>query len=583
MRAGLALTPQIFTGIWVTLLLALVAAGGRIVVPLTVQFCIDHGLAAGIPAAQTNEVLVGAVLIGAVAVVAAGFSSSLMNRRLVRATESSLATLRTTAFSHILDLSPTRYPSEKRGALVSRVTSDVDTVSLFTQTGGLTLVINTAQMILASAVMLVYSWQLALIVFAISGIAVFVMRRTQRVIAQRYRVVRDAVARLYARIAETILGADVIRVYGVAPRSQARVDEAVSAVRDAQRATLWPLNINTSLGEAASGLITATVVVLGSAIGAGFIGWASMSAGELVAFLFLITFFVRPLQFSVSILGEAQSARAGWSRVLEIIAIPTGIVTEADGETLSPGALSVTASNVSFAYVPGRPVLHDIDLTLEAGRHIAVVGQTGSGKTTFAKLLTRQLEPTAGQLRVNGVDLARIADSALARRVAIVPQEAFLFDRSVAENIAVARQGSTRADVIDVLARLELRQWADALPNGLDTQAGQRGEALSAGERQLVALARTALVDPDLLVLDEATSGVDPGTDVRVQNALAKLAHGRTTVTIAHRMVTAERADTILVFHDGRIVEHGPHDELVRTGGRYAGLYEAWTAIRHTY
>ena len=463
------------------------------------------------------------------------------------------------------------------------MTSDVDTIAQFTQTGGVTLIANLAQMIAATAVMLLYSWPLSVIVLLVSLFLVLVMTRVQRVVGRRYDVVRRSIAGLYAGVGEMVRGAEAIRAFGVAAPARARTDRLIEDVRLAQQRTQWPLHLNTSLGEAANGLVTAAVLIVGVLLGTGAgaaLRLPGLSTGQLVAFLFLVTFFVRPLQFSVSILGEAQSAVAGWRRALEILAVPTGEITEDEGRRLPAGGLDLELHEVSFAYAAGRPVLKDVSVRIPTGTQVAVVGQTGAGKSTFAKLLTRSLSTGQGRLRLGGVDLATVADQALSRRVAIVPQDAFLFDRSVGENIALARDDATEADVRTVLARLDLTDWVEQLPDGLRTRVGQRGEALSAGERQLVALARTALVDPEVLVLDEATSGVDPGTDVRVQQALVRLSRDRTTVTIAHRMITAETADVILLFHDGRLAEQGSHPELLAAGGRYAELYRAWVSTR---
>jgi ATP-binding cassette, subfamily B, bacterial len=221
-------------------------------------------------------------------------------------------------------------------------------------------------------------------------------------------------------------------------------------------------------------------------------------------------------------------------------------------------------------------VLREVTVSIEPGDHVAVVGETGSGKSTFAKLLTRRIDPRSGQIRLGGRPLASIADASLARRVVIVPQDPFLFDTTLAENISVGLPGVVEDDVRGVLAALGLTGWLDELPDGLATRVGIGGDRLSVGERQLVALARTALVGPDLVVLDEATSAVDPATDVRVQAALAVLARGRTTVSIAHRMATAERADRVLVFDAGRIVQSGHHRDLVAVPGPYAHLFAAW-------
>lgn len=567
-----------FTGWWLTAVLAVVAASGRIVVPLTVQYALDHALLADDDANRTR-VLVESVTVGATAVAVAGIASCFLNRRLVATVEGVLADVRDAAFEHIFRLSPAAVTRIGSGTLVAKLTGDIDTVSQFTRAGGITLVINVSQMIVAATVMFVFSWPLALVVVGITGIAVVCMRLIQRVVARRFALVRTEVAALFDGVSDLVNGAEMIRAFGAGDRHEAAVGDLVERTRKAQMNTQVPLNINASLGEAASGVITSAVVAVGAAAGAGFIGGIDLTAGQLVAFLFLITFFVRPMQFTVSMLGEAQSAVAGWKRVVELLSEPSDTVSDDDGLTLPDGGVPIHLSKVRFEYTPGRIALDVPDLHIEAHEHVAVVGHTGSGKSTFAKLLTRQLSPTEGALSLASVNLERVAPASLARRVAIVPQDAFLFDRTVAENIALARPGAGESDVLEILTDLGLDDWVRSLPAGVHTRVGAEGESLSAGERQLVALARTALVDPDLLVLDEATSGVDPATDVSVQRALRRLTKGRTTVTIAHRMITAENADRILLFEDGELAEQGTHDALLEAGGRYSAMHRAWESM----
>ncbi|MFC6010833.1 ABC transporter ATP-binding protein [Nocardia lasii] len=557
-------------------LLATVAAAGRIVIPVTIQYALDHALLADVDPATRADVVTHAVVAGVGAVVLAMIASALMNFQMIRVVERVLLDLRVSAFGRILRLSPADPRASSGTALVARVTNDIDVVTLYAQSGGITLVQNIAQMILALAVMFTYSWAPALLVLIIGLSVPIAGHRLQQWVGRRFDAVRRGVGTLYAGLLETLVGIDTIRVYGIEERMRARAIAQIDAVRDAQRRTLWPTGFNISIGEVASGLITTSVLVAGTAAGVGVFGLhLGLSAGDVVAFLFLVTFFVRPMQFAVSSLADSRNAEAGLRRVLEILdiedeAAPTGRTA------LPAGPATVELGGVGFSYRTGKPVLRGIDLRIGAGEHVAVVGETGSGKSTFAKLVTRQLLPGSGTLTLWGVPIEEIADDALTRRVAVVPQDAFLFDRTVEENIALGRADATRADVLAVLARLGLTEWVRGLPHGLDTRVGQRGEALSAGERQLVALARTALVNPDLLVLDEATSGVDAGTDVRVQHALAELTRGRTTVTIAHRMHSAESADRVLLFHDGEIAEDGTHAELVDLGGRYARLHEVW-------
>ncbi|WP_109524393.1 MULTISPECIES: ABC transporter ATP-binding protein [Nocardia] len=558
------------------LLLATVAASGRIVIPVTIQYALDHALLSDADAATRSRVVTGAVAVGVTAVLLAMLASALMNHRLIRAVEQALYELRVAAFARILRLSPADPRAESGGALVARVTNDVDVVTLYAQSGGITLVQNIAQMLLALAVMLVYSWPPAVLVLLIGLGVPLAGHSLQRWVGRRFDTVRRRIGELYAGLLEVLVGIDTIRGYGIEERMGERAAAQIDGVRDAQCRTLWPMGFNISIGEVASGLITTAVLVAGTAAGVGVFGVGfGLSAGDVVAFLFLVTFFVRPMQFAVSSLADARNAEAGLRRVVEILDLEQ-VSGTGSRTTLPEGPATVEFREVGFAYVTGRPALHDVDLRISAGEHVALVGETGSGKSTFAKLVTRQLLPGSGTATLWDVDIAEISDDALTRRVAIVPQEAFLFDRTVEENIALGRAGASRADVLAVLARLGLTGWIRGLPQGLDTRVGQRGEALSAGERQLVALARTAMVNPDLLVLDEATSGVDAGTDVRVQHALARLTHGRTTVTIAHRMHTAETADRVLLFHDGTVVEQGTHAELLARDGRYARLHAVW-------
>ncbi|MEU6563021.1 ABC transporter ATP-binding protein [Nocardia nova] len=553
-------------------LLVVIAGGGRIVIPVTIQYALDHALLADTTAEARSHIVSGAVGVGVAAVLAAMISSSVMNRRLIRIVEQFLLDLRAAAFTRILRRDPADRATETGGDLVARVTNDLDMVTVYAQSGGVTLVQNICQMILALVVMAAYSWPLAVLVLIIGTLVPIAGRRLQRLVSQRFDAVRVRIGELYGGLLELLLGIDTIRGYGIEERMRTGAERRIDAVLTAQRKTLWPVGFNMSIGEVASGLITAAVIVIGTAAG---IGPLHASAGDIVAFLFLVTFFVRPMQFAVTSLADARNAEAGLRRVAALLDTPISSRTPRH-TALPPGPATVELSGVSFAYVPGRTALGPVDLRIRAGEHIAVVGETGCGKSTFAKLITRQLLPSAGRVALWDIDTTEIDDEVLARRVAIVPQDPFLFDRSIEDNIALGRDGASREAVLDVLERLGLREWIDHLPDGLHTTVGRRGEALSAGERQLVALARTALTDPDLLVLDEATSGVDAATDVRLQRALVHLTSGRTTLTIAHRLHSAEIADRILVFHAGRIVEDGPHEQLSTAGGRYARLHAAW-------
>ncbi len=576
-RRGLALSPELRTGLAGTIALALVWTVGRVAVPVAIQQGIDRGLQApGGP----NLGLVGTVVVMAVALLAVttvcGYA---MMVRLFTVSETALTGVRVRAFRHIHDLSMLHQQAERRGALVSRVTTDVDSITQFMQFGGVMLLISFGQLSVAAVVMTIYSWQLTLVVFAAFIPAAFLIRILQQRLADAYGVVRRRVGEMLAAIGESVVGAQVIRAYGVAGRTARRLDHALSGYQQAQQRAQRMSVASFSVGELAAGLALSGVVLVGVMLGVD----GSLTVGQLTAFLFLVNLFIQPVQMFTELLNEGQNVVAGWRRVLSILDVKPDVadpaVTDPDGgQRLPSGPLSVRFVDVGFAY-PGSATeaLGDVNLTIEPGQRVAVVGETGRGKTTFAKLLTRLMDPTRGRIELGGVPLTRVRFDALRSRVVMVPQDGFLFHASVADNVRFGRPTATDAELELAFTELGLSDWVASLPEGMHTQVGERGEALSVGERQLVALARAYLADPDLLVLDEATSAVDPATEVRLQRALDAVTRGRTTVTIAHRLSTAQAADEVIVVDKGRVVQRGPHAELVRDPDSvYARLYASW-------
>jgi putative ABC transport system ATP-binding protein len=321
-------------------------------------------------------------------------------------------------------------------------------------------------------------------------------------------------------------------------------------------------------------VLTAAVVAAGILLGPA----TGLTAGSLVAFLFLVNLLVEPVQTLVETLDQAQAAGAGVRRVLAVLDTPVDVAEPVDGVVLPDGPLGVACVGVRFRYPTGDDVIVDLHVDIPAGRRVAVVGETGSGKTTFAKLLVRLLDPTAGQVRIGGIPADRTTFASLRSRVTYVPQEGFLFDTSVGDNIRYGRLGVSDDAIALAIADVGLTEWLESLPQGLATQVGERGAQLSAGERQLVALVRAWMTQPDLLVLDEATSAVDPALEVQLRRAIDRLIAGRTSITIAHRLSTAEASDEILVFEGGRLVERGTHRELLDAGGVYTGLHADWMA-----
>ncbi len=572
LRRGLALSPEMRAGLGVTLLLALVTTAGRVVVPVVVQRVTDDALLA--PGGPDSALVQRYLLLALAVVVITGLAAYAVNVRLFRASEAGLATLRTTAFRHIHDLSMLSQNSERRGSLVSRVTSDVDTVSQFVQFGGIMLIVSLGQITLATVLMVLYSPILAAVVWVCFIPLLIGVRRLQKGLGTAYGAVRERVGDLLAAVSESVVGAATIRSFGVERRTEERVDAAIEGHRQAATRAHIRSSIAFTLGQSVAGLTLAVVLVVGTWLAAT----GRMTLGELLAYLFLVNLFTQPVQQATEILNELQNAAAGWRRVIEVLDVPADVADPgAAGVELPRGPITVDFDHVGFAYPGGPPVLHEVTEQVPARTRLAIVGETGSGKSTFAKLLTRLMDPTAGAVRLDGVDLREIRFSSLRSRVVMVPQEGFLFDGSVADNLRFGGPASD-ADLALAVTELGLDGWVASLPRGLDTAVGQRGESLSAGERQLVALLRAYLADPDLLVLDEATSAVDPATEVRLQRALDSLARGRTSIAIAHRISTAQAADEVMVMDAGRVVQRGPHTELVEQDGPYAALYASWLA-----
>ena len=569
LRQGFHYSPELREGLTVTLLLALLGTAGRVVVPIAVQQTLDRGLngSDGSGGIDLGFVVQMSVL-AAFAIVVTGISSYLMTARLFTAAERGLATLRIKAFRHVHDLPLLTQSTERRGSLVSRVTSDVDTISMFVQFGGLMFMVNIAQLLLATVLMVIYSPPLAGVVWACYVPLFFIIRQFQGIVGRAYTAVRERVGDMLAAISEAVVGAATIRAYGVEDRTAERIDTAVEAHRrSAVRAQTRAVMAFTT-GQLVSGLTTAVVIVVGTLLAVN----GSLTLGELLAFLFLVNLFTTPVQQATEILNEMQNAVAGWRRVIGIIDTHADVSDPGEsGVELPRGPITVGFDDVSFAYPGGDTVLHDVSLRIAPRSRVAIVGETGSGKSTLAKLLTRLMDPSSGEVTIDGVDLRRVRFGSLRNRVVLVPQEGFLFDASLLENIRFGAPEATEDDVRLTVTELGLDPW-------LATDVGQRGESLSAGERQLVALARAYLADPDLLVLDEATSAVDPSTEVRIQRALDSLTRGRTSIAIAHRLSTAQAADEVIVVDGGRVVGRGPHSDLVDAGGVYSTLHASWVS-----
>jgi putative ABC transport system ATP-binding protein len=573
---GVEAAPALRRGIGATFGLAMVGAAGRVVVPILVQQAIDRGL-------QKDKVDVGVVTIlgaiGLVVIIIATIAQRTAVARLGRRSEEALYGLRVRLFEHIHRLSLADHGEERRGGLVARVTSDVETLSQFFSWGALAWLLDGTLMVMVAGVMLAYDWMLALVAFATAAPLALVLRSVQRHLVSAYDKARARNAEVLTAVSEVVSGSETLHAYGAGPHyakltKQSSHERSNAFIRaNTIGAFLFPS------GEVFSVLTVAAVVSVGVIRGTT----AGLTSGALVGFIFLTYRFLEPIAEFTEVLDQTQTAVAGLRRVLGVLDNPIGPPEPAHPVTLPPGTLGVSIENVTFSYRSRGddeepPVLLDVNAKIAAGQQVAVVGETGSGKTTLGRLIARFADPTIGTVRVGGVPLTAVANDELRTRLVVVPQEPFLFDGTIAANLGFARPMLSVPDLEEAIRTLDLNDWLETLPDGLFTEVGQRGAQLSAGERQLVALVRASLVDPDVLVLDEATSSVDALTEVRIGRALEKLAAGRTTIAIAHRLSTAARADRVLVLDHGRLVEDGTHTELLAAGGVYSRMYESWIA-----
>ena len=569
LRRGVAESPELREGFWGTVIRSLGVAGSKLLVPVTIQLIIDRGLSG-------DEVDLSKVVsfasLAALLLIASIFLERATYFRLGCMAENVLKGLRVRVFAHLHKLSLAEHTASKKGVLTARVTSDVETLTRFAQWGAIAWVVDTFQIIAVLTLMTYYSWELTLVTLAVHIPLIPTLRIMQYRQLRAYDKLRTRVSETLGSISETVMGMQTIRSYGQRKAARERIDTAIDAQYKQQMRAARYFSFIIPMTDIFG------VVAIASVVGAG-VWWGNswdLTSGELIAFIFLVNLLLSPITQLGEVLDQTQTALAGWWKILKVLDTPIEIPDKNTGPEIQTGPLSVKAEGVEFAYREGDRVLHGINVDLPAGSSVAIVGETGSGKTTFAKLIARLADPTAGNLFIGGVNLKEMASQDRRSVIRMVPQDGFLFDTTVAENIRYGRPDATDDEIAEAINSLDLRPWIESLPDGENTLVGERGESLSVGERQLVALVRAQLADPGLLVLHEATSSVDPETETVLEHALERLAEGRTTISVAHRLSTAERSDLVLVFDHGNLVEQGPHEVLKDQGGVYNKLYDSW-------
>ena len=483
-----------------------------------------------------------------------------------------LQDLRERVFAHLQSMSIGFFTRRSPGVLVSRMTNDIEALNQLVTNGVVTLISSGLTLIGVVAIMLVLDLKLALVTFLtfpLVAIASIVFRVASH---GAYRATRERIAAVTAYLQETLSGVRIVRSFGQEPRHTAAMTELNEANREANMKTVY---LNASYFPAVELLAaagTAAIILYGG----GQAIDKAIQIGTIVAFIGYLQVFFQPIQELSQLYTTYQQGMAALDKIFELLDTEPDMV-DAPG-AIDPGQLrgEIEMDGVWFGYSDGDWALREVDLHVPPGQTLALVGATGAGKSTLAKLVARFYDPQRGRVLVDGHDLRGIQQGALRRQLGIVPQEGFLFSGSVRENIAFGRPEATPAEIEAAVATVGASEFVAALPDGIDTEVGERGVQLSAGQRQLVAFARALLAEPRILILDEATSNVDVRTERTIERGMERLLAGRTAIVIAHRLSTIRRAGKIVVLDGGRIAEAGSHDELIEAGGPYSRLYGAW-------
>jgi ATP-binding cassette subfamily B protein len=545
----------------------LVATGAGLAPPYLAGLAVDEGIVAG-DVSRLDLIVAAFVLVALLYAAATYLQTYLVGWVGTRA----LQDLRERVFVHLQGMSIGFFTRRSPGVLISRMTNDIEALNQLVTDGVVTMFSSTLTLIGVVVILLVLDLQLALVTFLTFPLIAAASIVFRIVSHGAYRITRERIAAITAYLQESLSGVRVVRSFGQEPRHLAAMTELNEANREANMKTVYLNASYFPAVELLSAVGTAAILLYG---GSQAIDGA-IQIGVIVAFVGYLATFFEPIQQLSQLYTTYQQGMAALDKVFDLLDTAPDMV-DAPG-AIDPGTLQgeIRMEGLSFAYEDEEWALRDVDLHVPPGQTLALVGATGAGKSTFAKLVARFYDPQRGAVSVDGHDLRAVRQSALRGQLGIVPQEGFLFSGSVRENIAFGRPDASLEEIEAAAAAVGATEFIAALPDGIETEVGERGVQLSAGQRQLVAFARALLAEPRILILDEATSNVDVRTERTIERGLERLLAGRTAIVIAHRLSTIRRAGKIVVMENGRIAEQGTHDELIGAGGPYSRLYGSW-------